>query len=356
MQRTFFLTQKRLRETVLALVLVVWVGSGSAADAAPRSSLKLLTIGNCFAGNVTHYLPSLAKAGGKTLVLFPANIGGASLEKQVQQAMLFEDSPEAAGARPYSNRIDSRTGQRRDFSLREALEAEPWDVVTIQQASRLSFKPESYEPHAGRLIEFIRKHAPTAEIVVHQTWAYREDHPFFQNERLPKEKHYSGAFPLYHRLKGTYREENQEDLTPDKMYARLRVAYRRLAEAYHLRVIPVGDAFHAARQTPQWAFSYRDPKFNYENPVPGTVPSQIGSLNPGWRWETNAKTGRPEFTYDGWHANSEGMYLGACVVYELLYEDSVLEVEFTPPGLRRGGAAQLRQIAHQTAARYRQQR
>lgn len=335
---------------ITALFILPLLAPGTGA---PRESARILTVGNSFAGNATSHLPALAKAGGKQLVIFPANIGGASLERQVRQIELFEEKPGAEGSRPYANRKHPRTGERRDFSLREALEAEAWDVVTIQQRSRSSFDASTYEPHASRLIEFIRRHAPSAEIMVHQTWAYREDHPFFENESLPKEKRYPGSNEHRRRLAEIYASENEGILTPETMHERLRAAYDLLATTHGLRLIPVGEAFHAARRTPRWTFSFPDPGFDYANPPAGKVPVQHGSLNPGWQWHTNSTTGVTEFVYDGWHANAAGQYLGSCVFYLTLYnEDSIPETP-VPAGLSEHDAADLRRIALATVLKHR---
>jgi hypothetical protein len=76
------------------------------------------------------------------------------------------------------------------------------------------------------LIDYIRKNAPEAEILVHETWAYRQDHALFTD--------------------GTFSQQ--------KMYDQLKVAYGKVAARYGLRFIPSGDAFQAARQLPRWSF------------------------------------------------------------------------------------------------------
>src|SRR3954467_11891846 len=69
----------------LRLVLAVTVlASVATLSAAERESLKLLTIGNSFADNPLEYLPAMAKAGGKTLIVGRANIGGCPLERHAR--------------------------------------------------------------------------------------------------------------------------------------------------------------------------------------------------------------------------------------------------------------------------------
>ena len=185
-----------------------------------RASIKLLTIGNSFADNVTALLPGFAEAGGKGLSIFRANLNGHALQQHADYLQAVEADPSEPKGRAYKNHADPRTGEKKDFSLREALESADWDVVTIQQVSSLSFKPESYQPFAGILIGCIRKYAPHAEILILETWAYPDDY--------------------FARFK-------EDGLNQQTMYAGLKAAYEKLSADTGLRIIPVGDAFQKVR-------------------------------------------------------------------------------------------------------------
>ena len=189
----------------------------------PHASVKLLTIGNSFAGNALKFLPDLAKAGGKELVVFPANLGGHSLQQHASYLQAFEADPNDPKGHAYKSHADPRTGEVKDFSLREALECEEWDFVTIQQSSALSFKAETFQPYANTLIAYIRKYAPHAEILIYQTWAYPDDY---------------------------FSKFQQQGLDQKTMYVGLKAAYQELADETGLRIIPVGEAFQAVRALP----------------------------------------------------------------------------------------------------------
>ena len=189
----------------------------------PNASVKLLTIGNSFAQNALQFLPGLAKGGGKQLLVFPANLGGHSLQQHASYVQAFEADPNDPKGHAYKAHTDPRTGEKKDFSLREALESQDWDFVTLQQVSGQSFKPESFQPYANTLIDYVRKYAPHAEILLYQTWAYPDDY---------------------------YAKFNVPNLDQKSMYSGIKAAYQKLADETGLRIIPVGDGFQAVRALP----------------------------------------------------------------------------------------------------------
>ena len=303
---------RRFATIVVALMLVP-------LSATERASVRLLTIGNSFADDATAFLPEIAQAGGKCLVVFRANSGGASLERHAGHLAVAQSTPENSAARPYKQITDPITGQKRDFSLPEILRLCFWDFVTLQQVSHLSFRPESYHPYVDQLIAAVHAAAPQAEILIHETWAYREDHPFFRKN---------------------------DGLTPVAMYEGLRTAYRQLAHETGYRIIPVGDAFQAARQTARWQFT-EDKNFNYDHPEIGRLPDQHASLNVGWYWGKADGTIAPTLSLDAIHANTAGRYLAAAVFYLMLFDATHVPVNYHPVGLSDDDATSLRAIAEQ---------
>ena len=283
---------------ISTLILSVVLAIG--ASAAERESLKLLTIGNSFSNDALGYLSNIAKAGNKEFLVGRASIGGCPLERHARHLR------EAEAGDPKGKAYEGRT-------LPEILASQPWDIVTIQQWSQLSFKPETFQPHADELIAAIRKLAPTAEIVVHQTWAYREDHPWFKKN---------------------------DGFTPQKMYEGARDTYKNFADGKSFRVLPVGDAMNLARQTPRWTY-VPDPAFDFKNPPAGQLPDQRTSLNTGWHWKKN-KEGKVSFALDAIHCNTAGRYLAGSVWYQVLFNTDTVPTTFTPEGLAAEDAADLR--------------
>lgn len=308
----FFSPRRRLVVVFCALLSAI-------PGVAERDAVRLLTIGNSFADDATAFLPAMAKAAGKQLVVVRANLGGASLERHARHLAAFNRSPDDPEARPYKNLVNPLTGERLDRGLPEALALCPWDFVTVQQVSQLSFLPETYHPYVDQLMAAVRAAAPQAEILVHETWAYREDHPLFAEPG---------------------------GITPQSMDEGLRAAYRQLAHQTGCRLIPVGDAWRAARETARWRFTPAK-TFDATQAKPGLLPDQSASLNVGWHWAKRAGDGKLELLLDAKHANTAGRYLAAAVFYLVLFDADQVPAAYVPDGLSAADAAGLRAIAVQ---------
>lgn len=300
----------------IALLTILFLAAGVSADDVTASkaadAVRLLTVGNSFARNATRYLPDLAKAGGHELIHRSLVVGGSSLQLHAEKMQRCEQDPtDKAGL--YVN----------GSSLQQELAAQRWDFVTIQQVSMRSHNVETYRPYASLLAACIRKHAPSAKLMMHQTWAYRRDDPRFA-VKSPKPG---------------------EPATQQAMYEGLCSAYRTVAAELGAGVIPVGNAFHLADSDPKW--SYRpDTSFDFQHAKPPELPDQTHSLHVGWRWSKETD-GPSRLRMDGHHANTAGEYLGACVFYEVIFSDSVVGNTFIPSSVDPAYAKFLQQTAHQ---------
>lgn len=313
------------RRTLLSLVALIGLPAALwADDSTPAKSdaktVRLLTVGNSFSANATRYLSDLAKARGNVLIHQPIVVGGASLELHWGRAERHEKDPQdPAGL--YGKR-----------SLKQELASQPWDFVTIQQASIKSHDVATYRPFSKQLRDYIKQHAPHADLLIHQTWAYRRDDPRF----------------------AVAKPKTGEPATQAEMYRMLTDAYTTIAAELGLRRIPVGDAFYLADTDPRLGYQ-PDKSYDFQQKEPTTLPNQTHSLHVGWRL-TKEKSGSQKLTMDGHHANSAGEYLGACVWYEVLFGDSAIGNEFIPTGLAKDDARFLQETSHKAviASRTRQ--
>lgn len=281
----------KIKVWVLAVVVVLTGSLGwGREDGEP---LKVLCVGNSFSRNAVKFLPQIVEAGGEQVKVYNLYIGGCDFERHVRHAREYEADPEAESGRPYPG---YKKGDGKS-SLQQALKSDKWDIVTVQQASPKSFLPQSFAPHAFDLVVIIRELAPQAEVVVHQTWAYREDHKFW----------------------------GRKGLNTPVMYASVRTTYDMFAEKAGLRQIPSGDALESARQSMEWG-----PYLAGEERVP--------------------QPERSLYLDDGYHANVKGEYLLGCVWFEFLFKKSVVGNSFVPKGVSKEECAVLQSIAHRVVS------
>ncbi len=182
--------------------------------------MNVLSIGNSFSTDAHRFLPHMAKAAGKELLLCNLFIGGCSLEKHWDNWRNEKPDYEYEVYLPFETEVSRPDG----VALHEAVEDEEWDVITLQQCSPLSGIKESYSPYLSELAEYLRMVQPKAKIMLHQTWAY----------------------------------ENGANLEPFRNYGNSQVEmYKALTECYADMsleadidcIIPSGRAWQTARQT-----------------------------------------------------------------------------------------------------------
>ncbi|PNT92810.1 DUF4886 domain-containing protein [Clostridium thermosuccinogenes] len=256
--------------------------------------IKVIAIGNSFSVDAVEYLRDIAAAGGVDMLVGNLYIGGCSLKTHWNNA--------CSDAKAYIYyRFDKNTREEAsDVSIREALESEEWDIVTMQQASYDSGVYGTYEPYLSNLSRYVRNIRPMAEQVIHQTWTYEidSDHEGFLNY-------------------------NKDQLI---MFNALKDAYSKAAKSLGARIIPCGEAIQKARASHL---------FDYAN-------------------------GGKSLCRDGFHASiPQGRYLLGAVWYEFLTGISILENPFVPYDENTSSSptleelAVLKQCAHEAVLQYR---
>ena len=287
--------------------------------AAETKSLKVLMIGNSFSICLLQEMPTVAKEMGLNLDLCSLYIGGCSLERHWQNVCSPETAPYQMGWNyggvrqapdaPVASilkaveRKNHKTGKMergKGGNIPQALTADKWDVVTIQQASHFSWRPESYHPYGDDLVKTIQKLAPQAKIVVQETWSYT---PW--DKRLAK-----------------------WGIDQNEMYAKLHDAYAAFARPYGFDVIPVGTAVQAWRS--QLPVKYT------ENSFGGDVCGSAKFTNKGGKWVPDG---------DVFHFNSDGHYLQALVWVAKLYGADVTKCPYAPKQLQGAKAELMKKIA-----------
>lgn len=151
---------KKISFTVL---LMFWICMGVQAKI-----IKVLAIGNSFSEDaVENYLYELGAAQGDSLVIGNAFIGGCSIDKHINNLK--------TGKADYAFRkiVGGQKTETKESRLDSIIINEPWDIITLQQASPQSGRPESYT-NLGELKRMVLELATNkdVEIVWHMTWAY----------------------------------------------------------------------------------------------------------------------------------------------------------------------------------------
>lgn len=131
--------------------------------------INVLSIGNSFSNNAQRYLHNLAKSEGVQMETANLMIGGCSLERHFRNMV--------GDKRAYTLEVDGHNAEGFLVSLQEALTARNWDYVTLQQASHLSYREDSFYPYINRIAEYVRSVCPQAKILIHQTWGYETESP-----------------------------------------------------------------------------------------------------------------------------------------------------------------------------------
>lgn len=293
----------RKRKLLILLTLLF------AVNGLHAKKVTIMTIGNSFAVNALKFLEEIVQNGGHKLDVVEANIGGASLKTHWENFQAYKSDP-------YSEKAMSYDYGRKN--IEQILKMKDYDYITIQQLSSSSFRYGTFMPYASDMYDIIKKFAPDAEVVIHQTWAYREDDK------------------LFGRIKKGY--------TQKQMFKDLEANYKRLSEELgFLKIIPVGKAFQAARNSGKWNFT-PDKSFDFANAKPPALPDDKHSLNVGWKWSSKGR-----LFNDGHHANENGEYLAGLIWYAFFFDADPREITYVPSEVSKEDAAILREVAGEVA-------
>ena len=152
--------------------------------------MNILSIGNSFSCDATRYLHEIAKSEGENITSVNLYIGGCSLSRHFRNMM--------ADAKNYSLEFN---GQSTGFfiSIKEALLSRDWDYITLQQVSSQSVDFNTFTPYLEELSAYVKKLAPKAKQVIHQTWGYEDG-----SARLTNEMGYKTHAEMFEDIKKAY--------------------------------------------------------------------------------------------------------------------------------------------------------
>ncbi len=153
----------------------VWVcsvcGNIKTEEIPAIDTIKILAIGNSFSVDAMEFLWDICiDAGFKEVVLGNLYIGGCTLDTHASNIR----SNSAAYTYYYNDNGIWETTQK--VALDTALVAEEWDIITIQQGSPDSGRPETYS-ELPEILAHIEENKTNddAKIYWHMTWAYQQN-------------------------------------------------------------------------------------------------------------------------------------------------------------------------------------
>lgn len=224
--------------------------------------MKLLSIGNSFSQDAHKWLYEVCKSAGKDIYNANLYYGGCSLYGHWN--FYINDQAE------YDYEIKGEAVRK--ISLKEALSAEKWDVITFQQVSGHSGIYDKYQPYLNDLYREVKAACPDALFLIQKTWAYETDCTL-------------GGFADY-------------DNDQRKMYECLCDAYNKASESIGAELIPTGDVIQYLRDNTA--------EFDYKN----------GGLS---------------LNRDGFHLSyNYGRYAAALTWYCKLFDGKATDVDFVP--------------------------
>ncbi|MBD5233332.1 MAG: DUF4886 domain-containing protein [Bacteroidales bacterium] len=267
----------------MKLRFLVWALVVASAFGCEARTLKILAIGNSFSHDaIEQNLHELAAADGDTAVIGNLFIGGCSLERHLNNV---RDDRHDYVYRKIG--ADGKMTEKTKASVKEALDDDNWDYISVQQASPFSGKYDTYEASLPGLLDYVRTNDPAkSQIILHQTWAYQQGAP------------HSG-----------FRNYGNDQMT---MYRAIVDANNRAADLGKIKIIvPAGTAVQNART------------------------SFIGD----------------NMNRDGYHLDlGVGRFTAACAWYEKLFGNDVSKNSYLPENMSADLAAVARRAAHAAVA------
>ena len=276
----------------------------STSKSEEEKGTKVLMIGNSFSICLLQHLPQVAADRGVELDLASLYIGGCSLKRHWENVEKDGDRD----FKPYlfgRNRFGAFTQGKANVC--EVLRMANWDIVTVQQASHDSWRPETYHPYGDRLIAKIRELAPQAKIVVQETWSYT---PW--DKRLEK-----------------------WGIDQNGMYEKLHEAYGSFAKQYGLDVIPFGTAVQEWRR--RLPVKYGEHSFGGDV-VGGGKQDERDHFKRGvdGKWIPNS---------DVFHLGRKGEYFQALVWAKALFGVDLKDIKYKPDFVSESDAKLMRELA-----------
>lgn len=128
--------------------------------------MKVLSIGNSFSEDAQRFLHDISLCGKTKIDTTNLMIGGCTLETHLNCIKEKKSDYCLQG-----NGLE----YIKNASANEVIENEAFDIVTVQQASGFSGRPQSYIPYLSEIVNYVKKYQGSAKLYFHKTWSYEID-------------------------------------------------------------------------------------------------------------------------------------------------------------------------------------
>ena len=276
----------------------------------PKENVKnILMIGNSFCYYFVEELAGVAKAAGYDINVYNLYYSG----RKTKEHYIRLTSDQTADYDLYKTTSTGRTKVKSKCTIKDALGAANWDVITLQEHFNPS-KADLYATaktdtidNAKLIFDYLKQNHPNADLLWHQTWAYE----------------------VGYKLDDTSNANRMADVERQtRNYENMKKVSQEICKANDVAIIPAGDAWAVARANPALGQTlcerYASGKYNNDH------------------------------YHDG---ESGGQYLNACVWFEVLFGKSCIGNTFAP---QAGGKLEapmtaeriqaLQQAAHEAVA------
>lgn len=294
------------------------------AEESAAKTIRVLAIGNSWCWSLVRYFKQVAESTGEyKLELEFVVSGGWTFQRHWKEYEKYLADP---SFKSYQYGLLSPPEEKR-YSFVDKLEMKKWDYVVLTQCFQHLARYEDCQPYLNQLIGVIRKYAPTAEILLQQTWSFNINDESFAN--------------------GASRFAVQT-----AMYENTVSMIDRLAEETHLRVIPTGYVVEKFRQGKEMPLV--DIKALQEIRPKSAVPENPDLV--GYFLWYKLGTPQEHWLADTIHLNNRGEYMQACLWYAMLFGEDPEEVEYVPDGIKPQVGKDLRTLVKEGLAQYLQEK
>ena len=170
-------------------------------DTADEKAIKILSIGNSFSQDASHYVYDIAKSAGVNVVVGNIYFAGCSLKTH------WTNASKNNAAYKYYKWTASGMTEKEKQTVTNCILDEKWDYIVFQQASGESGFYDTYQPYLNKLIAYVKGLSTNSEVkmALNMTWAYANDsaHAGFIN-------YDNNQISMYYSIVNAYRQAISE--------------------------------------------------------------------------------------------------------------------------------------------------